>query len=354
LGAIAKGEFVERDRKPVLVSELYEALERYYRVNARKSADALARRWKHLKGYFGDTVAQNVTTERLEEYIDSRIREGAANATVNRELACLKTAFRIGYGKRRLPRLPLFPHLKEDNARTGFVEDADYARLTANAGELWLRLFLELAYTYGWRKAELLGLRVRQCDLIATSIRLEAAQSKNGQAREAVMTGAVCELVKQAVAGKGPDDFLLTREGNKPVRDFRKAWRNLAISAGLGKMICRDCGKTVITAKCECGSRGLRYVGKIVHDFRRSAARALRRAGVAESVIMSIGGWKTAAMFRRYAIVSQSDQKVAVEKLEQQLRENSRQATFENSRDFSHDSASSAQAEAKAMKARLN
>ena len=35
-------------------------------------------------------------------------------------------------------------------------------------------------------------------------------------------------------------------------------------------------------------------------------------AGVAESVIMSIGGWKTAAMFRRYAIVSHSDQKVAV------------------------------------------
>jgi site-specific recombinase XerD len=45
-------------------------------------------------------TAQNVTTERLEEYVDSRIREGAANATVNRELACLKTAFRIGYGKR--------------------------------------------------------------------------------------------------------------------------------------------------------------------------------------------------------------------------------------------------------------
>jgi hypothetical protein len=83
LGAIAKGEFVERDRKPVLVSELYEALERHYRVNARKSANALGRRWKHLKGYFGDTAAQNVATERLEEYVDSRLREGAANATVN-------------------------------------------------------------------------------------------------------------------------------------------------------------------------------------------------------------------------------------------------------------------------------
>jgi integrase len=79
------------------------------------------------------------------------------------------------------------------NARTGFVEDTDYARLTANTNELWLRLFLELAYTYGWRKTELLGLRVRQCDLIASSIRLEAAQSKNGQAREVVMTAAVYE-----------------------------------------------------------------------------------------------------------------------------------------------------------------
>ena len=90
-------------------------------------------------------------------------------------------------------RLPLFSHLREENARTGFVEDTDYARLTANTNELWLRLFLELAYTYGWRKTELLGLRVRQCDLIASSIRLEAAQSKNGQAREVVMTAAVYE-----------------------------------------------------------------------------------------------------------------------------------------------------------------
>jgi hypothetical protein len=71
-------------------------------------------------------------------------------------------------------------------------------------------------------------------------------------------------------------------------------------------------------------------------------------------VAMSIGGWKTAPMFRRYAIVSQSDQKAAVEKLEQQRREISRQATLENRHDFSHDSASDAQVEAEALKARLN
>jgi len=66
----------------------------------------------------------------------------------------------------------------------------------------------------------------------------------------------------------------------------------------------------------------------IVHDLRRSGARQLRRAGVPESVVQKIGGWKTAAMFKRYAIVSTADQKAAIEKLEQ---------ARVDSHDFSHD-----------------
>jgi hypothetical protein len=54
----------------------------------------------------------------------------------------------------------------------------------------------------------------------------------------------------------------------------------------------------------------------VPHDLRRSAAKALRAAGVAESVVMAIGGWKTAAIFRRYAIVSSADGRAAVEMLE--------------------------------------
>jgi hypothetical protein len=50
--------------------------------------------------------------------------------------------------------------------------------------------------------------------------------------------------------------------------------------------------------------------------MRRSAAKALRRAGVPESVIMATGGWRTAAMFRRYASVSSADQRDAMELLE--------------------------------------
>ena len=54
----------------------------------------------------------------------------------------------------------------------------------------------------------------------------------------------------------------------------------------------------------------------LFHDLRRTGARNLRRAGVAEGVIMKIGGWKTRSVFERYAIVANSDVNDAIERLE--------------------------------------
>jgi hypothetical protein len=55
-----------------------------------------------------------------------------------------------------------------------------------------------------------------------------------------------------------------------------------------------------------------------LHDLRRTAARNLRRAEIAEDVIMNIGGWRTRSVFGRYAIVSQTDIADALKKLEMQ------------------------------------
>jgi hypothetical protein len=56
--------------------------------------------------------------------------------------------------------------------------------------------------------------------------------------------------------------------------------------------------------------------GLLFHDHRRTAARNLRRAGIAEG-IMKIGGWCTRSVFERYAIVSQTDIAEALKKPEQ-------------------------------------
>jgi integrase len=75
----------------------------------------------------------------------------------------------------------------------------------------------------------------------------------------------------------------------QPVYDFRKAWSHACERVGL--------------------------VGMLRHDFRRSAVRNMERAGVPRSVAMKISGHKTESIYRRYAIVSESDIQDATRRL---------------------------------------
>lgn len=300
-GAKDRGEIVERG---VRVSELYDDLYVFVKSEAstrgKRSLQELGWRWAHLKPVFGHLKAAHVTNRMVVAYKVARQGAGAAEATIHRELATLRRMF--NYAKDETNRVKVVPSIKlpkEKNARQGFVEDAQFDRLAAEASG-WLRTFLELAYSYGWRRSELLGLRVRHVDMRNRTIRLDPGTTKNGEGREVSMTLKVEELLRSAIDGKRKDDFVLTRDNGKPIADFRGAWDRLCEAAGVP--------------------------GLLVHDLRRSAAKAMRRAGVPESVIMDTGGWKTAEVFRRYAIISGSDQREAITLLEA-ARERNRAAS---------------------------
>jgi integrase len=110
------------------------------------------------------------------------------------------------------------------------------------------------------------------------------------EGREVILTDAAYQLLACGVSGKTADDNVFTRKNGKRVRDFRGIWEKACKAAGVPALL--------------------------FHDLRRTAARNLRRAGVAETVIMKIGGWRTRSVFERYAIVAQSDIADAMRKLE--------------------------------------
>jgi len=237
LSKIGRGEQFEVGR-PVTVAELYNALRTFTENNGAggRAVAGLGWRWAHLSPFFGGMRAANVTTDAVEKYKRQRRDEGAAVATVNRELATLRRAF--NYGKRSTPpkvfSVPYIQMFKENNARQGFVEQDEFSRMAAQAhlDGLWMRVLLEVAYTYGWRRGEMLGLQVRQIDLHAHTIRLNPGTTKNGEGREVVMTPEVEELLRAAVEKKRPTDSVFTREDGKPIKDFRGAWRTYACVRG--------------------------------------------------------------------------------------------------------------------------
>jgi integrase len=84
--------------------------------------------------------------------------------------------------------------------------------------------------------------------------------------------------------------------------DQLRLWapRRLGPTAGRGDV-------TGASGKVKRGRLVRKVAYRLPHDYRRSAARNLSRAGVPEGVIMKLCGWKTRTVFDRYRIVAERD-----------------------------------------------
>ncbi len=299
LKQIELGRFVEPRLERTLVESLWEPFKSNLERKHAKDTYHAEMRWdNHLKPFFVNMRIVDVTGTRLNEYVSERQGDKVKDSTIIRELAVLKRMFKVGY-KSDPPtvlRVPPFPELKESPARQGFLADADYTKLANECAKegLWLRAMLAVFYSFGWRKSELLNLRVRQVDLKARTIRLDAGTTKNNRGRLARMTEEVHTLLTACIERKQPEDYVFTRGDDRRVKDFRKTWKDVCERAGVP--------------------------GLLVHDLRRTGARNLRRLGLAENTIMAIGGWKTNAVFKRYDIVSEDDLAEAARRLDEKRR----------------------------------
>ena len=112
-------------------AELEKGLFDDYKVNDRRTLPDLPRAVAPLRAAFGGMKALDITTARIRAYTALRLEEKAAPATINKELAALGRMFTLAVRDGRLTSRPMMPKLHVENARTGFLDPADFEAFCA-------------------------------------------------------------------------------------------------------------------------------------------------------------------------------------------------------------------------------
>jgi integrase len=294
LGKKARGEMGNFAAEKITCAELLDDVLKHVEANAKEST---AKIWKmvidaNLKPFFGHMKATKVSTERMNDYRVKRNAAKRSDATVNRELSILRTAFNRGRKctPPKVDRLPYFPIVSEiKNARQGFLTDEQYAALRDGLPD-YLRPLFVTAYFTGVRLGELLAWRWEQVDWEQGFVTLQADETKSGHARAVpILAGDMLTWLKWARDESNGCASVFHRAG-EPIKEFRGAWKSACKIAGVPD---------------------LKF-----HDLRRTAVRNMRRAGVSQVVRMRITGHRTDSMERRYNIVDVEDIKSAKELME--------------------------------------
>src|SRR2546430_1418509 len=96
MGEIATGRFAGREPERIRIDALLADLLDDYRMNNRKSLPhAISRVDRHLVPGLGHVRAADFTSDHIKQYVAHRRAEGAANATINRELELIKRGFAL-------------------------------------------------------------------------------------------------------------------------------------------------------------------------------------------------------------------------------------------------------------------
>jgi integrase len=299
------------------------ALERDLKFRGKESQQNTSN-LNRVRRDFGGLRAIALTADDVDKYIEQRLAEGSAPASINRTTQLLGQAFHFAIQRKRLTSAPAIRHLSEaGNVRQGFFSESEFRAVVDNLPD-YMKDFVRFAYFTGMRRGEITSLRWEDVD--GDVIRLRAENAKNGEARAVPLEGELAELiercrearhVKREVRPLMLADRIFHRDG-EPVGDFRKAWATACCMAGAGRLVCPTCeGPVDPERKCAQCSRTwareeLKYVGRIFHDFRRTAVRDMVRAGVPETVAMTISGHKTRSMLDRYNVTNDRDQREAL------------------------------------------
>jgi integrase len=267
----------------VTVNQLLDAYLTDQELRGLKSVYKVRAHAVSVREAFGPMRAVDVTAERVDAYIAARRQAGKKNATVNRALQIISSAFTLAVRRRTLTHAPSIRKLSEaGNAKQGFFERDEFETVLAHLPE-HIQDAARFAYACGWRKGEVVGLtwsmvdRTRGRPPCRTQRARPRARARRRRRRDHRRRERA-RLVETSDGDVKVADYVFHRNNGRPLGDFNRSWHAALEAAGFSHAEKHSDGST------------RRVYDKTVHDFRR-----------------------TRSVFDRYNITSTDDVRAAME-----------------------------------------
>lgn len=252
---------------------------------------------RRLAPFFKGQRPEKLTEFAIANYRKNRSEEGAAQATINRELATLShflnRCVEWGWSKTK----PKIHKVAEERKKIVVLSDKDKLALMQAAFEdhdpcTWL--FTKIALDTGMRHSEIL--RVRWDDIKFQLRRIYVGRAKAGQREQPIPTGLARLLETEWKKLGKPEGYLFPTSRKDAQSPFRST-------------MAKQFRRTVLRAK-------LNPEKLTPHILRHTAITHLVKEGVDLPTIQKISGHKTLAMVLRYTQLSDSHIDSAIAKLD--------------------------------------
>jgi len=298
LTEIAENRYLDVKREEKIKFEDFAAqyLEFHCKPNNKTWKTSDENKVNNLKKYFSGKYLYEITPLDIEKYKSGRIERIKKNkriapATVNRDLACLKSMFNraIEWKKAKDNPVKQVKLFRENNQRLRYLEKEEIETLLANCHN-YLKPIVITALNTGMRKGEILKLKWHDIDFRRDIIYL--FDTKNGEKSQLPMNMEVkTALIKVRKHPQSP--YIFCSKAGKPFGDIKKSF---------------------LTALTNSGIINFRF-----HDLRHTFASHLVMLGVDLNTVRELLRHKTIQMTLRYSHLSPDHKKRAVDILGQNL-----------------------------------
>lgn len=289
---IAEGKYIHKKKIKRMgfeeLSDMY--MELHSKPNKKSWYRSDIKSIKSLQNYFGGKNIHKITQEMVEGFKCARSKAKKKNgkilapATVNRELACLRTMFNkaMQWGKIKYNPVKNVKLFRENNERTRYLEKNEIVRLLSQSAD-HLKPIIILALNTGMRKGEMLGLKRENVDFNRDIIYI--TDSKDGKAAWIHMNQTARNAILSSIK-HDDSEYVFAKPGGMSYGNVRTAFE-------------KACKRAEI--------KNFRF-----HDLRHTFASHLVMSGVDLNTVRELMRHKSMAMTLRYAHLSSDHKKRAV------------------------------------------